>query len=220
MKLNKYIDHTLLKPDASFKEIEKLCHEAIDFNFASVCVNPCFVTKARKILVGSDVKVCTVIGFPLGANTIESKVFETQDAIANGADEIDMVLNISFLKEKQVDYIVREITEIKKACGRHTLKVIIETCLLENEEKRMACDCIKTANANFVKTSTGFSKSGATVDDVRFLKSIVGDRIQVKASGGIKSYEEAMEMIDAGADRIGTSRGVALIEQEASSIKE
>ena len=148
MKLNKYIDHTLLKPDASFKEIEKLCHEAIDFNFASVCVNPCFVTKARKILVGSDVKVCTVIGFPLGANTIESKVFETQDAIANGADEIDMVINVGLLKDKAYDAIVDEISAIKGACQGHNLKVILETDLLAQDEIKKASDDTKGKSAS------------------------------------------------------------------------
>lgn len=213
MKLSKYIDHTLLKADASAEDIQKLCTEAIKYDFMSVCINPCYVSLAKKLLEGSDVKVCTVIGFPLGANTIATKTFEASEAIKNGADEIDMVLNISKLKANNFAYIVEEIKAIRNVCTTPiVLKVIIETCLLNDEQKVNACQCIMDAKADFVKTSTGFSTGGATIQDVKLLRQTVGDRIKVKASGGIRTKEDFKNMIDAGADRIGTSNGCNLIK--------
>ena len=210
--LNKYIDHTLLKPEATLSQIERLCQEAIEFDFMSVCVNPYYVNTCAKLLNDSDVKVCTVIGFPLGMNTTEIKVAETLDAIKNGADEIDMVINVGALKDGKFDYVRDEIASIKNVCGERVLKVILETCLLTPEEIEQACVCAVEAGANFVKTSTGFSTGGATVEDVTLMKKTVGDRAEVKASGGVRSYEDAVLMIDAGATRLGTSGGVSLMQ--------
>lgn len=212
MKLSKYIDHTSLSPDVSISKIKDLCKEAIDNEFMSVCVNPCFVSLCKNELKDSDVKVCTVVGFPLGANTLESKVFEAKDAINNGADEIDMVINISRLKNNDLDYVTSEIRAIKKAIGDNVLKVIIETCLLSDEEKINACKCVIDGNADFVKTSTGFSSGGATIEDVKLLKKYSENKILVKAAGGIKTSKDMLDMIEAGANRIGTSRGVSLIK--------
>lgn len=211
MILNKYIDHTKLNADAKKSDIEKLCDEAIKYDFKSVCVNPCHVKFAKEKLQNSDVLVCTVIGFPLGANSTETKVFETENAIENGADEIDMVINIGKLKEKDFSYVEEEIRKIKEACGEKTLKVIVETCLLTDDEKISACEIIIKAGADFVKTSTGFSTGGATVEDVKLLKSTVKDKIKIKASGGIRTHEKAVSMIEAGADRIGASAGERLL---------
>ena len=211
MKLSKYIDHTYLKADASKETIEKLCKEAIEFDFMTVCVNPCNITLAKELLNGSDVKVCTVIGFPLGQATTDSKVFETKDAIEKGADEIDMVINIGKLKDKDYEFVTNEIAEIKNACGNHVLKVIIETCLLTDEEKKAACKCILDAKADFVKTSTGFSTAGATFEDVKLLKECVGDKAKVKAAGGVKTHDDFLKMIELGANRIGTSSGTKLL---------
>lgn len=213
MKLSKYIDHTLLKADASLKAIEKLCDEAIDYDFKSVCVNTCNIEFCKKKLAGSDVLVCCVIGFPLGAMSTEAKVCETKDAIAKGADEVDMVLNIGRLKDQDYDYVTEEIRKVKEACGSRTLKVIIETCLLSDEEKVKACECILRAGADFVKTSTGFSTSGATFEDVALLRKTVGDKCYVKAAGGVRSREDFDKMIELGADRIGTSSGTKLIQK-------
>lgn len=213
MKLSKYIDHTLLKADATKEQITKLCKEAIEHDFKSVCVNPSYIPLCKELLKGSDVLVCTVIGFPLGQMSTKAKVFETSDAIAMGADEVDMVINIAKLKEKDHSYNVNEISEIKKACGDKTLKVIIETCLLNNEEKIDACHSIVEAGADFVKTSTGFSTSGATFEDVELLKKTVGDKVLVKAAGGVKSHDDFLKMVELGADRIGTSSGVKLIQE-------
>ncbi|MDY6062245.1 MAG: deoxyribose-phosphate aldolase [Erysipelotrichaceae bacterium] len=213
MKLSKYIDHTLLKADATKEQITKLCKEAIEHDFKSVCVNPSYIPLCKELLKGSDVLVCTVIGFPLGQMSTKAKVFETSDAIAMGADEVDMVINIAKLKEKDHSYNVNEISEIKKACGDKTLKVIIETCLLNNEEKIDACHSIVEAGADFVKTSTGFSTSGATFEDVELLKKTVGDKALVKAAGGVKSHDDFLKMVELGADRIGTSSGVKLIQE-------
>ena len=210
MELNKYIDHTLLKAFAKDEDIINLCNEAKEYGFKSVCVNPCFVKLAKENLVNSDVLVCTVIGFPLGANTTKVKVFEAIDAINNGADEIDMVINISKAKMHDYDYIYKEIKEIKEAIKDHTLKVIIETCYLTEEEIVEVSKMVKLANANFVKTSTGFGTGGAKVSDVRLIKKTVGN-FDIKASGGIKTKEDFKEMIDAGATRIGTSNGKNLI---------
>lgn len=210
MKLSKYIDHTLLKAYAKEQDIYYLCEEAKEYDFKSVCVNPCFVSYAKSLLKNSDVLVCTVIGFPLGANTTSVKVFEAVDAIKNGADEIDMVINISKAKDDDFDYIYNEIKQIKEAIKEHTLKVIIETCYLTEEEIKEVSLMVKKANAQFVKTSTGFGTGGATVEDVKLIKETVGD-FDIKASGGIKTKEDFKKMIDAGATRIGTSNGKNLI---------
>lgn len=212
MKANKYIDHTLLKPDASKEQIIKLCQEAREGDFASVCVNPCNIPLAKKLLEGSDVKVCCVIGFPLGAMTTSSKVFEARDAVEQGADEVDMVLNIGRLKDGEDDYVRNEIRAVKEAVGSRTLKVILETCLLNEEEIVRACRDAERAGADFVKTSTGFSTGGATAEAVRLMKETVGDAMKVKASGGIRTPEDFRTMVEAGADRIGTSSGSALLK--------
>ena len=212
MKLNKLIDHTLLKPEATKAQIEKLCSEAGEYDFKSVCVNPYYVKCAKELLQGSDVLVCTVIGFPLGQNTTDIKVAETKDAIKNGADEIDMVINIGALKSKDEDYVLNEIKEIRNACKGKTLKVIIETCLLTDEEKITACKLSKEAGADFVKTSTGFSTHGATVEDVKLMRKTVGEDMGVKASGGIRDRETALNMVEAGATRLGVSAGVAIVK--------
>lgn len=212
MEFNKYIDHTLLKPNALDKDIEKICNEAKQYNFKSVCVNPCYVKLAKKTLTGSDVLVCTVIGFPLGATTTKAKVEETKSAINDGADEIDMVINISRTKEHDYQYLEKEISAIKKVCGERTLKVILETCLLSDDEIVAACLASKNAGANFVKTSTGFSTGGATIHAVTLMRQTVGPEMGVKASGGVHNFQEAMAMITAGATRIGASSGVAIMK--------
>jgi len=211
LKYNKFIDNTLLKADALNDDIKSLCLESKKYNFKSVCINPSFIELAKKELDGSDVLVCTVIGFPLGSMTTESKVFETEDAILRGADEIDMVINISKLKEKDDFYVKNEIKLIKNACKNHVLKVIIECCLLTDEEKVRACLLAKEAGADFVKTSTGFSKHGATVEDVKLMRETVGPKMGVKAAGGVRTHDEMIQMIEAGATRIGTSSGAKLM---------
>lgn len=211
MTYNKFIDNTLLKADARREEIKALCEESIKFDFKSVCVNPDFIKDSKEFLKGSDVLVCTVIGFPLGSMTKEAKVFECKDAIEKGADEIDMVINISKLKDHQDDYVRDEIKDIKEACGNHTLKVIIECCLLNDEEKIRACLLAKEAGADFVKTSTGFSKWGAKLEDVILMRKTVGAEMGVKAAGGVRTHEEMVEMIEKGATRIGTSSGAKLM---------
>ena len=213
MKLSKYIDHTLLKADASLKAIEKLCDEAKEYDFKSVCVNTCNIPFCKEKLAGSDVLVCCVIGFPLGAMSTEAKIAETADALAKGADEVDMVINIGRLKDKDYAYVTDEIRRIKETCGEKTLKVIIETCLLTDEEKVKACECILEAKADFVKTSTGFSTNGATFEDVALLKQTVGDRCYIKAAGGVRSRDDFEKMISLGANRIGTSSGTKLINK-------
>ena len=210
MEKSKYIDHTLLKAYGKEQDIYYLCNEAKEYNFKSVCVNPCFVKYAKEQLEGSSVLVCTVIGFPLGANTTKTKVFEAVDAINNGADEVDMVINVSKVKDGDFDYIYNEIKEIKEAVGNHTLKVIIETCYLTAEEIKKVSTIVKDAKADFVKTSTGFGSAGATVENVKLIKEAVGD-FDIKASGGIKTKEDFEKMIEAGATRIGTSNGKNLI---------
>ena len=212
--MNKYIDHTLLKPDASQKGVEKLCEEAKEHSFKSVCVNPSFVALAAEKLAGTDVDVCTVIGFPLGANTEAVKVFEAQEAIKDGATELDMVLNISKLKDGKYDEVRQEMEAIKKVAGKRVVKVILETCLLSDEEIVKACELAVEAGLDFVKTSTGFSTGGATVEDVKLMKQTVGDKAEVKASGGIRDRKTMLAMIDAGATRIGASAGIKLIENE------
>lgn len=206
MNIAKMIDHTLLKPETTKNQIIKLTEEAKKYNFASVCVNPTWVKLASEQLKGSEVKVCTVIGFPLGANTTETKVFEAKDAIKNGAQEVDMVINIGELKDKNDVYIENDIKSVvESAKGKALVKVIIETCLLTQEEKVRVCKIAKKAGADFVKTSTGFSKYGAKVEDVKLMRETVGKDMGVKASGGIHTKQEALDMIEAGATRIGAS---------------
>ena len=217
MKLNKYIDHTLLKPDASQEQIETLIEEAKKYDFASVCVNPTWVSFAVQALKATDVKVCTVIGFPLGANTPELKAFETSDAIQNGANEIDMVMNIGALKSRNFDLVERDIRAVVEAAKGTLVKVIIETCLLTDDEKVKACQIAQKAGADFVKTSTGFSTGGATVADVALMRKTVGPDMGVKASGGARSYEDALAFIKAGATRIGASSGVAIMEGDVAN---
>ncbi len=212
MELNKYIDHTCLKPNALDKDIEKLCNEAIQYRFKSVCVNPGYVKLARNLLKNSEILTCTVIGFPLGATTTKAKVEETLSALKDGADEIDMVINISRAKEHDYKYIENEIRLVRQACKGHTLKVILETCLLTDEEIVATSLASKAAGADFVKTSTGFSVSGANTRVVTLMKQTVGNEMGVKASGGIHSFQEAMAMITAGATRIGASCGVAIMK--------
>ena len=216
---SKYFDHTILKADATEKEIINLCEEAKKYNFASVCVNPCYVKKCVEILKETDVDVCTVVGFPLGSMTTESKLFETEQALKDNADEIDMVINIGKLKDKDYDYVKNEINLLKKACGNKILKVIIETCLLTDEEKIKACELSKEAGADFVKTSTGMSKAGAKKEDIILMKKVVGNDLGVKASGGIKDLNSAKIMIDAGATRIGCSSTVNIMEDYAQNTK-
>ena len=217
MKLNKYIDHTLLKPDASQEQIETLIEEAKKYDFASVCVNPTWVNFAAQALKATDVKVCTVIGFPLGANTPELKAFETSDAIQNGANEIDMVINIGALKSRNFDLVEKDIRAVVEAAKGTLVKVIIETCLLTDDEKVRACQIAQKAGADFVKTSTGFSTGGATVEDVALMRKTVGPDMGVKASGGARSYEDALAFIKAGATRIGASSGVAIMEGDVAN---
>ncbi|HPY79895.1 MAG TPA: deoxyribose-phosphate aldolase [Bacilli bacterium] len=211
MKYNKLIDHTILKPDATPEQIIKLCEEAKAFDFMSVCVNPAYVPLAHECLKGSDVKVCTVVGFPLGMNLTKTKLEETELAIKEGADEIDMVINIGMLKSGNDDYVEGEIALLKQACGSRVLKVIIETCLLTDDEKLRACIASKNARADFVKTSTGFSIGGATVHDVALMRKTVGPEMGVKASGGVKTHEDLVAMVEAGATRIGTSSGCKIV---------
>ena len=217
MKLNKYIDHTLLKPDASQEQIETLIEEAKKYDFASVCVNPTWVNFAAQALKATDVKVCTVIGFPLGANTPELKAVETSDAIQNGANEVDMVINIGALKSRNFDLVERDIRAVVEAAKGTLVKVIIETCLLTDDEKVKACQIAQKAGADFVKTSTGFSTGGATVADVALMRKTVGPDMGVKASGGARSYEDALAFIKAGATRIGASSGVAIMEGDVAN---
>lgn len=212
------IDHTLLKPDAKKEQIELLCQEAKEYKFASVCVNPTWVNFTSQLLKGSGVKVCTVIGFPLGATTSETKAFEAKNAIENGAKEVDMVINIGALKDGDDQLVEKDIRAVVDAAkGKALTKVIIETCLLTDEEKVRACELAVKAGADFVKTSTGFSTGGATVQDIALMRKTVGSNIGVKASGGIRSTEDAGNMIDAGATRIGASSGVAIVKGLTSS---
>ena len=210
--LAKYLDHTLLKADATPEQIAVLCTEAKQYGFASVCIHSCHVPLAAAQLEGSSVAVCTVVGFPLGAMQTASKAFEAKTAIAEGADEVDMVLNIGWLKAGESEWVKNDISRVKEACGDKLLKVILETALLDQEEIVLACRLAMEAGADFVKTSTGFSAGGATVEDVRLMKQTVGERMQVKASGGIRDTETARAMIEAGASRLGVSAGVAIVE--------
>ena len=212
MGLNKYIDHTILKATASSADLQKLCEEAIEHEFYSVCVNGCYVADAKHLLQGTDVKVAAVVGFPLGAMTTASKVFEAKEAIENGASEIDMVINVAKLKDGEFDYVENEIRLIKEAIGDNVLKVIIETCYLTDEEKVKACELSLVAKADFVKTSTGFGTGGATYEDVKLMKSVVGDNAKVKASGGVRDKETAQKYVDLGAERLGTSSGIEIVK--------
>ncbi len=214
MKYNKYIDHTNLKPNATKADIDKLLDEAKQYDFASVCVNPGWVSYCAQALKDTDVNVVTVIGFPLGATTTASKAFEASDAIKNGADEVDMVINVGALKDHNDEFVKEDIAAVVKAAEGHITKVIIEACLLTDEEKVRACELSVEAGAAFVKTSTGFSTGGAKAEDVALMKKTVGDRAQVKASGGIHTHEEMMAMINAGATRIGASAGIALMRED------
>ncbi|MDP4156324.1 MAG: deoxyribose-phosphate aldolase [Bacillota bacterium] len=213
------IDHTLLKPDATEAEIVKLVNEAKQYSFASVCINPTWVKTAADLLVDTpNVKVCTVIGFPLGATTTETKVFETKNAIGNGATEVDMVINIGALKDKRDEFVEQDIRAVVEAAkGKALTKVIIETCLLTDEEKVRACELAVKAGTDFVKTSTGFSTGGATVADIQLMRKTVGPDLGVKASGGVRSREDALAMIEAGATRIGASAGIAIVNGETST---
>ena len=214
MKLNKYIDHTLLKQDATVEQIDRLLSEAKDYDFASVCVNPCWVAHAKSGLENTDVKVCTVVGFPLGATTSAVKAFETKEAIQNGADEIDMVINVGALKSGNADLVESDIRAVVEASRDKLVKVIIEACLLTDEEKVLACQLAQKAGADFVKTSTGFSTGGATLPDVKLMRQTVGADMGVKAAGGARSYADAVAFVEAGATRIGTSSGVAILKGE------
>jgi deoxyribose-phosphate aldolase len=212
-EIARMIDHTLLKPETTKEQIEKLCNEAKEYNFASVCVNPTWVKYASELLQGTEVKVCTVIGFPLGANTPETKAFETKNAIENGAEEVDMVINIGALKSGNYDLVEEDIRAVVEAAkGKALTKVIIETSLLTEEEKVKACELSVKAGADYVKTSTGFSTGGATVEDVALMRKTVGPDIGVKASGGVRSADDAEKMIEAGATRIGASSGVKIVQ--------
>ena len=215
--LNKYIDHTLLKPTATESDIILLCEEAKQYKFFSVCINSCFVKLADTILNDSGVKVCTVVGFPLGAMDTTSKAFEAKTAIENGADEIDMVINLGFLKSRDYDAVLNDIVKVKEATGDKTLKVILETCDLTKEEIIKACELCVEAKADFVKTSTGFSKGGAQLADVKIMKKTVKEKAKIKASGGIRDYETAMHFVDLGVHRLGVSAGIAIMKGETSN---
>ena len=212
MGLNKYIDHTILKATASSSDVQKLCEEAIEHKFYSVCVNGCYVADAKQLLQGTDVKVAAVVGFPLGAMTTAAKVFEAKEAVENGASEIDMVINVAKLKDGEFEYVENEIRQIKEAIGDNVLKVIIETCYLTDEEKVKACELSLVAKADFVKTSTGFGTGGATYEDVKLMKSVVGDNAKVKASGGVRDKETAEKYVELGAERLGTSSGIDIVK--------
>ena len=218
MELNKLIDHTLLKATATISEIETLCKEAVDYDFYSVCVNSGYVATAKKFLTGTDIKVCSVVGFPLGAMSAKAKYFETGEALADGADEIDMVLNVGWLKSEKTNQVLDEIIALKRCVGENrVLKVILETCYLTDEEKRLACRLALDAKADFVKTSTGFGTGGATLADVKLMKECVQHKAKVKASGGIRDYETAMQYVNLGVERIGTSNGIAILKGEKGS---
>jgi deoxyribose-phosphate aldolase len=206
------IDHTMLKPTATEEEIRKLCEEAIRYRFGAVCINPYYVSYVSQLLFNKNVKVCTVVGFPLGSSTSETKKFETEDAVENGVDEIDMVINLGALKSGDYDSVKKDIEGVVNASKDSLVKVIIEACYLNRYEKIRACELTMAAEADYVKTSTGFGSSGAKVEDVRLMRRIVGEKLGVKAAGGIGTYKEALEMIEAGASRIGASRGINILK--------
>ena len=212
IKINEYIDHTNLKPTATRADIEKLCREAMTYRFASVCINPCYVSFAQQLLCDCPVNICTVIGFPLGATTTEAKNMETSLAYAEGADEFDMVLNTGALKGGRLDYVLRDIAGVMNAAKGRTVKLIIETGLLTDDEKVLACQLATKAGVDFVKTCTGMTQGQATVEDIRLIRANVDEEMEIKASGGIRTYEQAAALIEAGATRIGTSSGIAIME--------
>lgn len=216
MKFEKNFDHTILKPEATKEDVKKLCEEAVKYGFASVCVNSMYTALVNKCLEGSDVKTCVVVGFPLGAMSTEAKAFEAREAIKAGADEIDMVIAVGALKEEDYDYVLADIKAVREACEGKILKLIVETCLLTDEQKVKACELGVQAGVDFVKTSTGFSTGGATITDVALMKDTVADKALVKASGGIRDYNMALAMLEAGADRLGTSATVKIVEDRLS----
>ncbi|MEI4832204.1 deoxyribose-phosphate aldolase [Bacillus sp. FJAT-53711] len=221
MNIAKLIDHTVLKPDTTKADVIKVLEEAKKYNFASVCINPTWVKLAAEELAGHDVDVCTVIGFPLGANTTETKVFETKDVIAKGATEVDMVINVGALKDGDNEFVKNDIREVVQAAkGKALVKVIIETCLLTDEEKVRACELSVKAGADFVKTSTGFSTGGATAEDIALMRKTVGANVGVKASGGVRTREDAEKMIEAGASRIGASASVAIVLNDTNGVSD
>ena len=213
MNYNKMIDHTVLKADTPLETVKRICDEAMEYGFASVCINPCHVAYCADYLKDSDVNVCTVIGFPLGANTSAVKAFETKDAIANGADEIDMVMNIGALKDKNYDLVRDDVKAVVEAANGTLVKVILETCLLTEDEIKKACELCVEAKADYVKTSTGFSTRGATIEDVRIMKEAVHGKAKVKAAGGVRTPEDMVKIVAGGADRIGTSAGCSLVKK-------
>lgn len=213
MNYNKMIDHTVLKADTPLETVKRICDEAMEYGFASVCINPCHVAYCADYLKDSNVNVCTVIGFPLGANTSAVKAFETKDAIANGADEIDMVMNIRALKDKNYDLVRDDVKAVVEAANGTLVKVILETCLLTEDEIKKACELCVEAKADYVKTSTGFSTRGATIEDVRIMKEAVHGKAKVKAAGGVRTPEDMVKIVAAGADRIGTSAGCSLVKK-------
>ena len=209
------VDHTLLSQTATWEEIKAICDDAIAYHTASVCIPPAFVKKAKEY-VGNSMAICTVIGFPNGYHTMETKMFETKNALENGADEIDMVIHVGALKEKNYDYILKEISELKKICGSKILKVIIETCLLTEEEKIKMCQLVTQSGADYIKTSTGFSTAGATFEDIALFAAHVGPNVQIKAAGGISSFDDGEKFISLGASRLGTSRLIKIEKASAS----
>lgn len=212
----KHVDHTLLLQPSTWEEIKQICDDAVKYQTASVCIPPSYVKQASEYLQGK-MAVCTVIGFPNGYMTTKTKEFETRDAIANGADEIDMVINIGWLKDRKYDLIEEEIRTLKAACGEKILKVIIETCLLTDEEKIKMCEIVTSAGADYIKTSTGFSTAGATFDDVKLFAEHVGEKVKIKAAGGISSLEDAEKFLSLGADRLGTSRIIKIVKSEEAT---
>ena len=212
MLSTKLFDHTILKADATRKDVKRVCDEAMAYSFCSVCVNSYYVPYVANLLHGSDVKICSVVGFPLGAMSTIAKALEAKIAVMDGADEIDMVINVGALKDRDYSVVLEDIKAVKEACGENVLKVIIETCLLTDDEKVKACELAKEAGADFVKTSTGFSSAGANVEDVRLMRETVGPDMGVKASGGIHDKEFAKELVDAGANRLGTSATIEIVE--------
>jgi len=212
-ELAKMMDHTILKAVATPADVKNICEEALKINAASVCVNPVHVPQVKELLAGSDVKVCTVIGFPLGANACEVKAFESKDAIRNGAEEVDMVINIGALLAGDTETVYKDIKSVVDASNGTLVKVIIETCYLNDEQKRIACELSLKAGADFVKTSTGFGTGGATPHDIELMRSVVGNQMKIKASGGIRAYEDAMAVVAATADRLGVSASLAILEE-------
>lgn len=218
--LSQYIDHTLLKADARLEDIQKLCKEAKEYKFFSVCINSSYIKDATSLLKGSEVKICTVVGFPLGACNSQTKAYEAKTAIEDGANEIDMVINVANLKDKQYDKVKQDIKKVQQACQKVTLKVIFETALLSDEEIKEVSLICKDLKVDFIKTSTGFSNRGASLNDVRIMKEAVGNAVKIKASGGIRDYETAILMIEAGASRLGVSAGIAILKGDKSSSKQ